>query len=154
MQVFMKDLIPRSRKMLKAEKIKKRAALEQQVVIVFPTILLCLFDPVIDRWVETHRSSLPYFLGSFIENLAEFSALLWYFVVHFSDDIRNYLYKSLQPQPQERQFDRRKLMRKSILNAKSLQALYFLDDRIHMSKSVRTFYFLDDIEEDENVKEE
>ena len=146
----MKDLIPRSRKMLEAEKIKKRAELEQQVVITFPSILLCLFDPVIERWVQT--SSLPYFAGYIIENLAEFSALLWYFVVHYSDDIRNFLYDFVQDQ--ERPVDRRNMMRKSILQSKSLQALYFIDDRIHMRKSLKSFYFLDEVEEDENVKED
>ena len=124
----MKDLIPRSRKMLEKEKTKKRAALEQQVVITFPSILLCLFDPAIDRWVETHRSSLPYFVGLIIENLAEFSALLWYFIVHWSDDIRHFLHDHVHDPV----------------------------DRFYMSTAksfFKAFYFLDEVEV-ENVKED
>ena len=122
----MMDLIPRSRKMLEAERTKKRAELEQQVVITFPSILLCLFDPAIDRWVET--SSLPYFLGFIIENLAEFSALLWYFIVHWSDDIRHFLHDHVHDPV----------------------------DRFYMSTAksfFKAFYFLDEVEV-ENVKED
>lgn len=90
MQNNLTALVPASRRLLEAEKTKKRAMLEQQVIITFPTILLCLYDPDIERWIET--SNLPYFLGFILENLAEFSAILWYIIVHWSDEIRDFLH--------------------------------------------------------------
>ena len=68
---------------MKAEKIKKRAAFEQQVIITIPSILFVLADPFIEQWMET--SSLPYIVVYICGNVAEFSAFLWWFVVHFSD---------------------------------------------------------------------
>ncbi|KAL7493450.1 hypothetical protein ACHAWT_006652 [Skeletonema menzelii] len=122
------DLVPASRKLLEAEKTKKRSALEQQVILTFPSIFLCLYDPDVERWIQT--SNLPYFLGFILENLVEFSAILWYIIVHFSDEIRDFLEDHV----------------------------YDPIDRFYMStvKSyIKTFYILDlDEDEDEHVKEE
>ena len=92
MENNMKDLAACNRKLMEAEKKKKRAALEQQVIIIVPSILLVLADPHIERWLES--SSLPYFLVLVLENLAEFSAFLWWFIVHrSSDDLRDSLHE-------------------------------------------------------------
>ncbi len=82
--------MPQNRNIMKAEKVKKRAAFEQQVMITIPSILFVLADPLIKQWMET--SSLPYIFVYIFGNIAEFSAFLWWFVVHFSDEIRDYLH--------------------------------------------------------------
>ena len=75
---------------MKSERIKKRAALEQQVIKVVPAIFLVLADLRIERWLES--SSLPYVMVIVLKNLAEFSAFIWYWIVHYSDDIRDWLH--------------------------------------------------------------
>lgn len=74
---------------LAAERNMKRGAFEQQVIIIVPSIYLVWKDLDIERWSES--SSLPYFIVQVLRNLSEFDAFIWYFVVHYSDEIREML---------------------------------------------------------------
>lgn len=74
---------------MKAEKKKKRAALEQQAITAVLSTLLVLADPFIEKSLAS--SSLPGFLVTVLSNLAEFSASVWYIIVHVSDYVRDFL---------------------------------------------------------------
>jgi hypothetical protein len=78
-----------------AERDKKRAAFEQQIIIIVPSLLLVLADQRIERWLDS--SSLHSVIVRVGKNLAEFSAVIWYLIVHWSDDIRDWLHEPEHP---------------------------------------------------------
>jgi hypothetical protein len=85
-----------NRQHLKAERNKKRDALERQVIIIAPSVFLVLAYLHIERWLES--SSLLYSIVHVLKNLAEFSPFIWYLVVHKYDEIRagySYMYEQL-----------------------------------------------------------